>query len=275
MQRSARGAVSVLLVLCALGAAGQDRAGQDYRIGPRDVLQIHIFNQPGLSGRYTVETDGALSFPLIGRIAAGDRTVPGFEQALRERLAAGYFRNPRVSVTVAEYRSRRVFIVGEVRQPGAYPLTGTMSVIELLALAGGTTPLASDGAVAVRPPGGGDGPVLPGEGDEAETLRVDLEALEEGDLSQNVMLGHGDTVFVPRADVVYVFGEVRDPGQYPIRNDTTVLQALSLAGGGTEFAALNRVRIVRTVDGEQVEIRAQLSDLVRPDDIVRVPQRFF
>ena len=104
---------------------------------------------------------------------------------------------------------------------------------------------------------------------------MNLDALEEGDFSQNVTLRHGDTIFVPRAEVVYVFGEVREPGQYPIRSGTTVLQALSLAGGSTEFAALNRVRIVRTVDGEQVEIRAELSDAVQPDDIIRVPQRFF
>ena len=270
-------AAALLLAACVpaagLHAAVQDEA--DYTIGPRDVLQIHVFNQPELSGPYTVEADGALSFPLIGRIVAGRQTVRAFEQALRERLAAGYFRNPRVTVTIAEYHSRRVFIVGEVRQPGAYPLTGVMSVIELLALAGGTTPLASGEAVAVRGGPQSSGPVLPADGEGVETLRVNLEALEDGDLSQNVMLRSGDTIFVPRTEVVYVFGEVRNPGQYPIRNDTTVLQALSLAGGGTEFAALNRVRIVRTVDGEQVEIRVQLGDVVQPDDIVRVPERFF
>ena len=276
--RTARRTAAALLLAACLPAAGLAAAAQDeqdYTIGPRDVLQIHVFNQPELSGPYTVETDGALSFPLIGRIVAGRQTVRAFEQALRERLAAGYFRNPRVTVTIAEHRSRRVFIVGEVRQPGAYPLTGAMSVIELLALAGGTTPLASGEAVAVRGGPSSTGPVLPADDEGAGTLRVNLEALEEGDLSQNVMLRHGDTIFVPRTEVVYVFGEVRNPGQYPIRNETTVLQALSLAGGGTEFAALNRVSIVRTVNGEQVEVRAQLGDVVQPDDIVRVPERFF
>ena len=270
-------AALVVAVTCVLAAnvraAGQDEP--DYTIGPRDVLQIHVFNQPDLSGTYTVETDGALSFPLIGRIGAADQTVRSFEQLLRDRLAAGYFRNPRVSVTVAEYHSRNVFIVGEVRQPGAYPLSGAMSVIELLAVAGSTTPLASGEVVVVRAGGRLDGPLLPGDADDAETFRVNLDALEEGDFSQNVALRDGDTIFVPRAEVVYVFGEVRAPGQYPIRSGTTVLQALSLAGGSTEFAALNRVRIVRTVDGEQVEIRAELSDAVQPDDIIRVPQRFF
>ena len=87
-----------------------------------------------------------------------------------------------------------------------------------------------------------------------------------GDVSENITLRPGDSVFVPRAEVAYVFGAVRSPGKYVIRDDTTVLQALSLAGGGTEFAALNRSHIVRTVAGEQVEIRAELSDRVQPDD---------
>ena len=264
------------LVVCAY--ASSLRAVQDdqgYTIGPRDTLRIEVFNQPDLSGRYTVETDGALSFPLIGRIAAGGSTVRIFEQALVDRLSAGYFRNPRVTVSVEAYNSQRVFIVGEVRQPGAYPLAGEMRLIELLALAGSVTPAAAGEAVVVRAGTGSDRPVLPRDDEDAETLRVDLGTLETGDLSQNVALRHGDTVFVPEADVVYVFGEVRNPGRYPIRNDTIVLQALSLAGGSTEFAALNRVRIIRLVDGEQVEIRVGLNDRVRPDDIIRVPERFF
>lgn len=271
-----RTAVAAASVVCAcamsLGAAQDD---QDYTIGPRDTLRIEVFNQPDLGGRYTVETDGALSFPLIGRIAAGGSTVRAFERALLDRLSAGYFRNPRVTVSVEAYNSQRVFIVGEVREPGAYALAGEMRLIELLALAGSATPAAAGEAVVVRAGVGTDGPVLPRDGGGAETLRVDLDALETGDLSQNVRLRDGDTVFVPEADVVYVFGEVRNPGRYPIRNGTIVLQALSLAGGSTEFAALNRVRIVRVVDGEQVEFRVGLNDPVQPDDIIRVPERFF
>ena len=253
--------------------AAQD--DQDYTIGPQDTLRIEVFNQPDLGGRYTVETDGALSFPLIGRIAAGGSTVRAFERALADRLAAGYFKDPRVTVSVEEYNSQRVFIIGEVRQPGAYALAGEMRLIELLALAGSATPAAAGEAVVVRSGSGANRPVRPGDGRVAETLRVDLDALETGDLAQNVRLRDGDTVFLPEADAVYVFGEVRNPGRYPIRNGTIVLQALSLAGGSTEFAALNRVRIVRVVDGEQVEIRVGLNDRVRPDDIIRVPERFF
>ena len=272
-----RACAVALLWACAsafvLVAAEQD--SHDYVIGPRDVLQIQVFNQPDLSGQYTVEIDGSLSFPLIGRLLAAQQTVRAFEERLLERLSAGYFKSPRVSVAVTEYNSRRVFIIGEVRQPGAYPLAGAMSVIELLALAGGTTQFASGEALALRGGPEATEPVLPTEDEGASKIRINLEALEDGDLSQNVNLLHGDTIFVLRTEVVYVFGEVRNPGQYPIRSGMTVLQALSLAGGATEFAALNRIRIVRSVDGEQTEQQVQLGSAVGPDDIVRVPVRYF
>ena len=211
------------------GGAAIAQDDHDYTLGPRDTLRIDVFNQPDLSGRYTVGTDGALSFPLIGRIAASGTTLRKFEQALTDSLAAGYLRNPRVSVTVEDYQSQRVFIVGEVRQPGAYPLAGELRLLELLALAGSVTASAAEQVVVVR--AGTEGPVLPEDGAGVETVRVELGALQNGDLSENLALRHGDTVFVPEADVVYVFGEVHNPGRYPIRADTIVLQALSLAGG--------------------------------------------
>ena len=258
-----------------LSLVATEQDAQDYVIGPRDILRIEVFNQPDLSGHYTVEIDGSLSFPLVGRLVAAQQTVRSFEEQLLESLSPGYFKNPRVSVAVAEYKSRQVFIIGAVRQPGAYPLAGSMSVIELLALAGGRTQFGSGEALALRGGPEATGPVLPTESDGASKLRLDLEALEDGDLSQNVSLRHGDTIFVLQTEVVYVFGEVRNPGQYPIRSGMTVLQALALAGGATEFAALNRIRIVRSVDGEQKERHVQLGVEVGPNDIVRVPVRYF
>ncbi len=256
-----------------VGAVAED--DQNYLIGPQDTLRIDVFDQPDLSGRYTVELDGSLSFPLIGRIAAGGSTVRAFEQTLVDRLSDGYFRNPRVNVSVEEYNSQRVFIVGEVLRPGAYPLSGEMRLVELLAFGGGATPTAAGTALVVRAEDGRETPALPGEDGVAAGVQVDLDALETGDLSQNVVLRDGDTVFVPEADVVYVFGEVRSPGRYPIRHDTVVLQVLSLAGGTTEFAALNRVRILRVVNGAQKEIKVKLDDPVEPNDIIRVPERLF
>lgn len=255
----------------AVGALAVQPAA-DYTLGPRDVLRIKVLNEEELDGAYTVEADGTVSFPLVGWIKAAGLTMRQFEEDLKARLADGYFRDPRLVVTIAEYRSRRIFMIGEVREPGAYPLTGGMSLIEALALAGSTTELAA-GEVTIVRAGQASEAVLPDERDGAETIRVELAALQTG--AASVVLRDGDTVFVPLAETAYVFGQVRNPGSYPIRSGTTVLQLLSLAGGTTEFGALNRVRIARMVDGEQVEIRVELTDIVQPDDTVIVPERFF
>ena len=268
-----RAGVMFVSWLMLAGAAASQTAA-DYVIGAQDVLQISVFNQADLGGRYAVEADGTFSFPLIGRVTAGGRTIRALEQALKDRLADGFFRDPQITVAVEEYRSQRVFVVGEVRQPGTYPLTGDMSLIEALAGAGSSTASAAGEAVIVRAEGAGR-PVLPGEDEATTVIRVDLRQLQSGALSQNVALRDGDTIFVPRAETLYVFGEVRNPGSYPVLRDTTVLQALSLAGGVTQFGALNRVRIVRIVEGEQTEISVELTDLVRPGDTVIVPEKFF
>ena len=292
LRRTARTvtAAAVLLAPGAAEAASQDP--QRYTIGVRDVLDVSVFNQADLSGRYTVETDGAFSFPLIGRVVAAGRTVEELEAALRTRLLDGYFRDPRVTVAVAEYRSRQVFVMGEVRSPGAYPLAADTTLIEILSLAGSLTSQASGVAIVVRangkqpghaagePPFAEDGSADNGGGTiplpaDSETIRVNLRDLEGGDLSRNIVLRDGDTVFVPRAETFYVFGEVRSPGSFPIQEGLTVLQALSLAGGANEFAALNRITILRMVDGEQVEVRVKLDDLVQSDDTIRVPVKFF
>ena len=245
-----------------------------YVIGSPDVLSITIWNQEDLTGRYIVEIDGTFTFPLVGRVQAAGLTLRDFEEALKALLADGFFKNPQVTVVVEEYRSQRVFVVGEVRQPGTYPLTGGMRLIEALATAGSTLVTASGEVVVVRAPGAG-GPVLPGQDKTAEAISVNLRELQSGSTLQNVELSDGDTIFVPLAETIYVFGQVRNPGSYSIQKDTTVLQALSLAGGVTEFGATNRINIVRLVDGEQVEVRVKLNDLVSPSDTIMVPERFF
>ena len=182
---------------------------------------------------------------------------------------------------IEQYRSQRIFVVGEVRQPGTFPLTGDMTLIEALAMAGSTLPSASGEAIIVhaKDPKAVTGPVLPGGDDAAadgvDTKTVDIRALQSGQLSENVQLRDGDTIFVPAAENVYVFGEVNHPGSYSIKRNTTVLQALSLAGGATQYAALNRVKIVRIVKGEKKEVKVELTDLVQPGDTIIVPQRYF
>jgi polysaccharide export outer membrane protein len=269
--------VPLLIAVAVIAAAGPAPAAQsatDYVIGPQDVLAVTVFDQTELSGRYSVETNGTFSFPLVGRITAAGLTLREFEKELTRRLADGFFKNPQVTVAVEQYRSQRVFVMGEVRQPGPVPLTGGMTLIEALARAGSTSQTAS-GELSIVRRANSSGPTLPGEGEDAVVVRVSLKDLETGTASKNVELYDGDTIFVPRAETIYVFGEVRNPGAYPIQKDTTVLQALSLAGGVTDNGAINRVRIARIVQGEKRELRVKLTDPVTSDDTLIVPERFF
>jgi polysaccharide export outer membrane protein len=240
------------------------------------VLTIQVFDQADLGGKYTVETDGTFSFPLIGRVRAGGMSLRALEGELKTKLADGYFRNPQVTVAIEQYRSQRVFVMGEVRAPGPVPLTGGMTLIEALSRAGSTQPTASGEVAVVRAPQGAKGPVMPSqEAGGTEVFRASIRDLESGSLSQNIELHDGDTIFVPRAETAYVFGQVKNPGGYALQKDTTILQALSLAGGVTENGAMNRVRIVRIVGGAKKEIKVNLTDVVKPGDTIIVPERYF
>ena len=280
-----RGRTPFLVAFIMLIAINISARQADYVVGPQDVLTITVWDQEDLVGKFAVETDGTFTFPLIGRLKAGGLTLRALETELKRRLADGFFVNPQVTVAVEQYRSQRVFVVGEVRTPGTYSLTGDMALIEVLARAGSTLPTAGDEAIIVRPPAGAAvaGPVLPvdlnrsktNDRGQVEVTRVDIRELQRGELAQNIRLRDGDTVFVPRSATAFVFGQVKNPGEYPIRSETTVLQALSLAGGVTDRGSTGRVNIVRIVNGEKKETRVRLDELVQAGDTVIVQERFF
>ncbi|HVZ19428.1 MAG TPA: polysaccharide biosynthesis/export family protein, partial [Vicinamibacterales bacterium] len=189
------------LTLATFAAAQPSAAPRDYVIGVQDVLSISLFDQPELGGKFTVELSGTFTFPLIGRIAAGGLTIAQFEHELHERLVAGnFFNDPQISVSVDQYRSQRVFVVGEVRIPGTYPLTRDTTLIELLSRAGSTTADAGDDVVVV--PGQGPdakGPTLPApDASSGAVVRINLAALQSGTDARNIDLHNGDTVFVTR-----------------------------------------------------------------------------
>src|SRR5919199_392960 len=149
-------AAAALILVTAASASAQPAArsssAADYVVGAQDVLTITCYDQADLSGKFTVETDGTFSYPLIGRVKVGGLTLRQVESEVKARLVGdGYFRNPQITVAVDTYKSQKVFIVGEVRTPGTYPLSGDMSLVEALARAGSTLPTASDEAVIVHP----------------------------------------------------------------------------------------------------------------------------
>lgn len=248
-----------------------------YNVGPRDLLSVLVFGEPSVSGNYRVEADGGFSFPLIGRVTAVGRSLKATEEDIRVRLADGFFRNPQVTVSVQEYGSQRVFVIGEVRTPGPYPLTGQTTVLAAIAQAGSTTPTAGEDVVLLRPKtlDASNAPVLPGKDGGSELLRIKLRELQAGLAGQNVTLQHGDTLYVPRAEVIFVTGQVRNAGSFPYQSGLTVLQALALAGGVTDRGSTSRLRITRLVDGKEMEIEPKRTDLVKPGDTIIVLERFF
>ena len=123
----------------AASLSAQQKESANYVIGPEDVLTVTVFNEPGLSGRFRVENDGHFNYPFLGRIHAGGVTISDVATILKAKLSEGYLRNPQVTVDVDQFRSQSVFVMGEVRSPGKYVLSGSVSLLEVLAQAGSTT----------------------------------------------------------------------------------------------------------------------------------------
>ena len=290
---------ALTLLACGVGAAGPlsaqtssyEPSGRpaigdyaSYVLGPSDVLAITSYDEPSLTGEFTVETDRTFSYPLIGRVRAGGMTLRQVEAELRSRLTdGGFYKSPQIMVSVEEYRSKKIFVLGEVQAPGTYTLSGDLRLVEVLALAGSTLPTAGGEAVIVPAGSGGmvADPSSPGGRSSSSTdtqpvTRVSLDDLQSGAFSENIVLRDGDAIFVPRAQSIYLMGQVRNPGAYVLQNsDTTVLQGLSLAGGVTDRGASSRVEIVRIVDGKPKKMKVDLTDTVLPGDTIVVPQTRF
>lgn len=255
---------------------------KDYLIGAEDILKVTVYGHDDLTQTVVVQSDGTFVFPLIGRLKASELSPKELERKIVVLLSQGFIRNPQVTVVVQEYRSKTVFVVGEVSRPGTYPLSGNRNIVEILSRAGPLTAAAGSEVVVVRPLAEVTGPILPTEvGDGAtakklaEVIRVNVRDIQAGDLEKNVLLQPNDTVFVPQAPKVFVSGEVRTPGAYPFLPGTTVRQAISLAGGLTSDGSSGRIRVVREVEGKTKEVKIKLDDPIEPGDTIVVKAKLF
>jgi polysaccharide export outer membrane protein len=222
----------------------------DYRIGPADVLRITVWGHEDLSRLSVVAPDGRMPFPLVGHVEAGGLTPTELETRLRQLLGKDYLVDPQVTIAVQEYRSQRVFVLGEAEKPGTYALSGRSTLLDVLSQAGGPGKAAGRQAVVVRFPRS-EGPVAPGAAG-STTIRVNLRKLLDGDASENIPLENGDTIYVPKQTSFFVLGEVKKPGAFLLEKDTSPLEAITLAGGFTERAAPSVARILRRrADGNQ------------------------
>ncbi len=263
-------------------AAGDVRpagaAGQDYRVGPGDVLRVTVYGHEDLTQTITIQPDGSFVFPLLGTIQVVRATPAELAEHIADRLGKGLIRDPKVSVVVQDFRSQVVFAVGEVTRPGPYPLAGDATVVEILARAGPLSPNAGTEVVVVRPKRQVDKPVLPEDVSspaEAEVLRVDMRELRAGRLEKNLRLKANDTVFVPEATRIFVSGEVRNPGAFPFTSGLTIRQAIALAGGFTPDASTKNARVVRDVDGVSATFKMKLDERIRPGDTIVVKAKLF
>lgn len=272
--RSAHVAFGLLCLIVTFGALGTVGAGQattpgaGYTIGPQDVLVITCVNDQAVSGKFVVPTDGFIGLAHIGLVKAVGLTVQDLETLLKSRYKdGGFLLNPQISVVVETYKSQHVIVQGQVRSPGTFTLTGDMTLLTLVAAAGSMTPTASGEIVIVR---------TSKDVEKQEFLHADLSQLQTGAPDARIKLQDGDVVIVQEAASAYVIGEVKSPGAYPVPRQMTLMQLLSVAGGPTADAATGRIKILRTVDGKQVEIKnAKQTELIKPGDTVVVPVRFF
>jgi polysaccharide export outer membrane protein len=253
------------------------------RIGPNDLLEITLLESPEMNRTVRVSQTGGITLPLLGEVAAAGQTPRELELALEGRLRERYVRDPHVTVQVTEMQSHGVAVVGAVARPGVFQTRESRRLLEFIALAGGFSDRAGDAVQIVRD--GAAGGAANGEAASAGAaieVRV-RELLDSGDPRLNVVVNPGDLVKVSFAGVVYVVGEVRRPGAFPIERGAqlSVLQAIALGEGLGPRAAKSRAVIIRTTEaGDRHQIPVDLGDVlagrsvapqVQSRDVVFVP----
>ena len=234
---------------------------------PRRHHTHYRLSQPGPHDRGAPLGRGQAQCAARGRDEPKGLTPDQAAKRIADRLKSGkYINDPQITVTVVQARSRLVSVLGFVNSPGRYELDGISAKIsDVIAMAGGLDPNASD-KIVLQPSGAG----------KSEPVIVDLSSIIQGDSSKNIDVRGGDSIFVPRAAVVYVYGEVQKGGAYRIEPDMTVMQAISLAGGITPRGSESRVQIRRKgSDGKWKQFSVKLTDVVSPDDVIYVREGLF
>lgn len=255
-------------------------AQTEYTIGVGDVLAVRVWQRDDLGGQVTVDYDGSVTLPLLGTVRAAGQTPARLAEELTRRYSFVDRQVSQVSVTVAEYKSRKVYVMGQVQKPGTYSFPELPSVWEVIRGAGGPAAGAALTRVQIIPPEG-EGP--------PKYADVD-RALATGDFSQLPALTPGSTILVPRSeaigpegDFVYVYGEVKKPQMVPYASAQNVLAAVLSAGGPDKDANLKRVRVVRPGPVQARVFTVNIEDYtndgvlfpnvpLKPGDTVTVPK---
>lgn len=237
-------------------------------LGPGDSVRITVFQNPDLTTETRISEQGTLQFPLVGEVNVDGQSPAGAANRIANQLKQGNFmKNPQVNVSVLTVRSRQVSVLGHVVRPGRYPLDEvSTNISDVLALAGGIAPTGDDVVTAMVKRNG-------------KVSKVDIDMAKmyrSGDMKANFQVQGGDTIFVQRAPVFYIYGEVARSGSYRLEPNLAVVQAISLGGGLTPRGTDRGLTIQRRgPDGTLQKIDARLADVVRADDIIYVKESLF
>lgn len=261
-------------------AFGQEMVSVDYKIGPKDLLEISVFGQDDLNTQVRVSEDGKITLPLIGEVEVEGLTKSELEKRVTQLLEEKYLQNPQVTIFIREYQSKRVSVLGAVQTPGRYELLGRQTLMQLISQAGGLTGEAGDEIIVIRENGSGTN----------SSLKIPIEELFiHGNADLNIPLQPNDVINVPIDEMVnvYVMGQVRSPGALSVRKSKipTLLQAIAHAGGFAERASKGGVVIKRRgKDGKEDRIKVNVKDIekgkkkdiqLQENDVVIVPESIF
>ena len=256
---------------------------KEYIVGPDDVLDISVWGESELSKSHTVSTEGSINFPLLGVIKVEGMTPASLQEQLRDRLSQGYLKDPNVNVAIREFNSKKIMVFGLVERPGLFKVRGSITLLEMLFMVGSPKEGANKLVVMRKDQQNPRSQPLP-------VIELNLDdLLLKGDMSRNVTILPGDIVYITSVSSekrrFYVMGEVRAPGPYDFTRPLTLLEAIKLAGGLTDYAAPKRVQVVRKEGNKKITLKFNLKDfstgkksddfMVQAGDVVVVPESWF
>jgi polysaccharide biosynthesis/export protein len=257
---SAFAAAALAVALAAAAPLAAQGTGAEYKIGPKDLLEISVLGVPEIAKVVVrVSEQSRITLPLLGEVEVGDLTKFELEKKLAGLAGQRIVLNPQVTVHILEYISRRVSVIGAVEKPGPFELLGRQTVLAALAQAGGLTRDAGEEIIVIRQLPGG----------ESSSLRISIDGLfVQGDPKLNIALEPGDVINVPVDKLVpiYVFGQVRNPGALQVKRSSlpTLTQAIAQAGGFTDRANRKRVQVRRKdASGQELEITVSVRDILK------------
>jgi polysaccharide biosynthesis/export protein len=256
----------------------QAQSQRDYLLGAEDVIDIIVWGHDDLRRVLPISLEGTVTFPFIGEVRATGKSAQELEKEMAARLGDGYLVKPQITISVKEYNSQKVFVMGEVNKPGTYPVTKENNLVYLLSQAGGPTKDVGEEVLIIRPNNNPHSRGMTFEEAEAKRvpiITVNLRDALAGDPKHNLYIRDGDSIIVSKIPYFFVMGEVKNPGKYNLERGTTVLMGISMGGGLTAKSAPGRTKIVREKDRKKIKMKAAMETLVQPGDTIIVPESFF